>query len=126
MDKVYIVTDGCYSDYRIVGVFSNKRDAKEYAKRHGMEVEEFPIDVANEIPNGYDIYYVGGDLGGTLHAIKTDISEYTEVDKPYVGSKRRDGNRNFTVRVLGKTNEHAVKVASEIMAQVIINHKYKD
>ena len=43
--KVYIVTEGCYSDYSIQKVFSNKPAAEEYKKWHnlGNEVEEYEL-----------------------------------------------------------------------------------
>ena len=43
--KVYIVTDGCYSDYSIKKVFSNKPAAEEYKKWHNIknEVEEYEL-----------------------------------------------------------------------------------
>ena len=42
MKKVYVVTSGCYSDYGIETIFSNKRDAKEWIKRY-IEIDE-PYD----------------------------------------------------------------------------------
>ncbi len=43
--KVYIVTDGCYSDYMIEKVFSNRPAAEEYKKwRHFTnDIEEYEI-----------------------------------------------------------------------------------
>lgn len=43
--KVYIVTDGCYSDYMIEKVFSNKAAAEEYKKWHNItnDIEEYEI-----------------------------------------------------------------------------------
>ena len=43
--KVYIVTDGFYSDYNIQKVFSNRDVAKEYKKWHNCsnDVEEYEI-----------------------------------------------------------------------------------
>jgi hypothetical protein len=43
--KVYIVTDGDYSDYMIEKVFSNREAAEEYKKWHNIhnEVEEYEI-----------------------------------------------------------------------------------
>ena len=43
--KVYIVTDGWYSDYSIQKVFSNRVAAEEYKKYH----ELFDSDLYNEI-----------------------------------------------------------------------------
>ena len=43
--KVYIVTDGCYSDYTIQKVFSNLPAAEEYKKWHNItnDIEEYEI-----------------------------------------------------------------------------------
>jgi len=43
--KVYIVTDGCYSDYMIEKVFSNREAAEEYKKYRGIrnDIEEYEI-----------------------------------------------------------------------------------
>lgn len=43
--KVYIVTDGCYSDYVIEKVFSNREAAEEYKKYRGIrnDIEEYEV-----------------------------------------------------------------------------------
>lgn len=43
--KVYIVTDGAYSDYMIEKVFSNRAAAEEYRKWHNIhnEIEEYEV-----------------------------------------------------------------------------------
>ena len=43
--KVYIVTDGCYSDYMIEKVFSNRDAAEEYKKWRSItnDIEEYEI-----------------------------------------------------------------------------------
>ena len=43
--KVYIVTDGCYSDYMIEKVFSNREAAEEYKKWRSItnDIEEYEI-----------------------------------------------------------------------------------
>ena len=43
--KVYIVTDGEYSDYTIEKVFSNRHAAEEYKKWHNIynEIEEYDV-----------------------------------------------------------------------------------
>ena len=38
---IYVLTDGCYSDYHIVGVFTDKEKAYDYAKLHCCDVEEY-------------------------------------------------------------------------------------
>lgn len=48
MDKVFIVTSGCYSDYQIEAVFSSEERAKEYINAKGTdyswEVSELDVD----------------------------------------------------------------------------------
>ena len=46
MEKVYIVTDGSYSDYHIEAVFSSKDEAEEYKKWHRLlnYIEEYDVD----------------------------------------------------------------------------------
>lgn len=41
--KVFVVTSGCYSDYTIEKLFSNRPAAEEYCKWHGGEIEEFEV-----------------------------------------------------------------------------------
>lgn len=45
-NKVYIVTEGEYSDYGIEAVFSTKEKANEYVQQHGSDcrIEEYDID----------------------------------------------------------------------------------
>lgn len=40
-NPVYIVTEGCYSDYHIEGVFLNEESAKKYAAACGGELETY-------------------------------------------------------------------------------------
>ena len=43
---IYIVTSGCYSDYRIERVFSTKEKANEFIQQHGTDyrIEEYVVD----------------------------------------------------------------------------------
>ena len=43
MDKVFIVTSGCYSDYQIEAVFSTKETAEEY-----IDSKKYPDDFTIE------------------------------------------------------------------------------
>lgn len=39
--KIYVVTDGVYSDYHIEAVFLSKKEAELYAAVHEGQVEEY-------------------------------------------------------------------------------------
>lgn len=55
MSTVYLVSEGCYSDYRIIGVFSDPKKAEIYAAMHDdgevteWEVDDITIDSNDEI-----------------------------------------------------------------------------
>lgn len=42
--KIYIVTDGCYSNYHIVAVFKKRTSADQYIENNGGDVEEWSVD----------------------------------------------------------------------------------
>ena len=44
MSEIYIVTDGEYSSYEIVAVFSKRQDAENYCVAKGGEVETYQVD----------------------------------------------------------------------------------
>ena len=55
MSTVYLVSEGCYSDYRIIGVFSDPKKAEIYAAMHDdgevteWEVDDITIDSNDEV-----------------------------------------------------------------------------
>ena len=42
---VYVVTEGSYSDYRVLAVFSDKALADDFASHYDRQVEEYLMDV---------------------------------------------------------------------------------
>lgn len=65
--KVYIVTDGTYSDYSIEKVFSNRPAAEEYKKWHNIhnDIEEYEVyDEPFEKADGEKVMFirVSGDV----------------------------------------------------------------
>lgn len=63
MGKVYIVTEGEYSDYRIEACFSTKKKAQEYIKNakqvnhnYYPEIEEWDLDSNSDIVDVINIY----------------------------------------------------------------------
>lgn len=61
-DKVYIVTDGSYSDYHIVAVFADEKLANEFANAGGGGVEVY--DVKTGMPEKVTHYSVEIDAEG--------------------------------------------------------------
>ena len=66
--KVYIVTDGDYSDYMIEKVFSNKDAAEEYKKWHNIKnsIEEYEVhDMPFEESDGDKVMFIR--IQGTVY-----------------------------------------------------------
>jgi len=119
LKKVYIVTQGCYSDYHIVAVFSNKEIAEKYAKKINSEwdpadVEEWGVDAwVEEIQKGYDAWEVRMKENGEAIVDKIDYAKYEWRKEPFVTETDYDGEKFYIVYCLAKSKEHAIKIASE-------------
>ena len=118
MDKVYVVTSGEYSDYRIVKIFTDKAKAEKYAELYqktdcwadNTQVEEYEIyddcfEVTLTEPNTYYAQYINlenGKLGwcGKKKVLATSKSFY---------EFEYDGICAYSQESL----EHAIKIAIE-------------
>ncbi len=57
--KIYIVTDGCYSDYDIVAVYTDREKAERYIATYSGKIEEYETDPETVYPpEGYSFYNV--------------------------------------------------------------------
>lgn len=118
MSKIYVVTLGCYSDYHICGVATDKEKANLLAKKFSTrydtaEVEEYDTDDTDEhlrFRNVYLCRYI--DDTKKIETTKSVWAYLTESD--YRVTKTRDG---LLVYVNADTEEMALKKASDIFAQ---------
>lgn len=123
MKKIYVVTAGEYSDYRIQAVFSEKEIAEKYVKLFKKDsdfrVEEHDLNPDKEgISNGYNPFYVIMTREGECVSVNKDLSCYFDHGSINVGW---DGN--LEVSLFAKDKKHAIKIANEKRLQVIAgNH----
>ena len=78
--KIYIVTDGEYSDYNIEAVFADERKAKVFAATHGCDnIEEFETHDDQ----------IDGDT--TVYVVYTFVVRFHEftLDKAYYSTNKR-------------------------------------
>lgn len=122
--KIYIVTEGSYSDYHIEAVFSTRKKAKEFmdTKDQYARIEEFPIDepVKREV-QVWDI------------CINLDTKEVSRIwghsnlpkDLVMLGGSMPipDGNRKITFTIESDSKKRAIKIASERLGAVIANER---
>ena len=114
--KVYVVTSGSYSDYRIEGIFKKKEDAETLASvlSDGNEVDEWEVNTRRVVPLWALWMKKNGDLDedyGTPYANTGDKEEiYTYED-------------TATFNVFADTVERAIKIANERRA-IILSHNF--
>lgn len=130
--KIYLVTQGNYSAYHIVGAFSTQAKAKAFTKRFYVDreydayfdnyrIEAYGID-ALEPDARKDTIWVSLAMGrdGRTWSVSTgpDVSH-----KPMRELYRND---RLIVTVEAKDVKHAVKIANEIRTQMIANGEWPE
>ena len=119
--KVYIVTEGVYSDYHIVAVFSDKKLAENFvakykgSKRYDeVRIEEYNLDVP---PEKWDWIFVRMDREGNVLEYWSEVS--TEPLEPNPSKPEFDIEGNLILYVNTDSVEKAVKVANEVRARLL-------
>ena len=114
--KIYIVTSGDYSDYRIERVFSTKEKANEFVQQHGTDyrIEEYVVD--EEIKKEQKLWLIAFDtknnklLSAVSHAPNDCNIEFIDT------CKRQDSVCNDSSIIFwleADTMDRAIKVAKE-------------
>lgn len=119
--KVYIVTDGCYSDYGIEAVFTDDKKAKLYCAAHesdDMRIEEYDTE-NNEIITEKPVlkcWHVPVDESGPYFynlQCRYTFQKYKKVEKNYFSKHAHI----YLSLPENKTKEQAIKAISDFYAQ---------
>lgn len=112
--KVYVITDGIYSDYHIVAVITDEETAKKYVSMGAGEIEEFETDDFH-FPNDLYPYWV------KISASNVEKIEY----EPDIHDSFYDEYRGGKLNKLGdfiwvgfaRSEDHALKIARDYRAK---------
>ena len=126
--KVYIVTSGEYSDYRINAVFSSRKLAEKYIElqtRVGYwyfevpRIEEYTLDELPIYPKEKSHYRVSLELG-TGNLLDIDLTNL-DSDKVlnFTVVNRSDKANEIWVYCWAKDEEHAKKIAYDVRTKVL-------
>lgn len=138
--KIYIVTDGCYSDYGIRAVFTDKALAEKYMAAYSFDepqIEEFDTDIVEEnVKLGRKKYTVEMRKdGNNAKAELSDIEDYPwnnctdyiykEDDGLYLEPRLTD----FEIEIIRNTvwatdKTHAIKIANERRTRCIAEGRW--
>jgi len=129
---IYAVSRGQYSDYGIVGLFSNKELAKEFIKLGGGDdIEEYELDqFKSHVRKGFSSFHVQMDKEGNTSNVHINNLEYNLEDR--IDLQFEWKNYAYTGKVLLYTNvlasnkEHAVKITNEKRAQLIASGEWEE
>ena len=124
--KAYIVTDGDYSDYHIVGVYSTEEQAEQARlnfNADSVETWELDSDICDH--GGLLRYDVVMDRDGNT----TSISRESNRDKPSrdwqpYGRRHKGEEYLMFFPVWANNEEHAVKIANERRAQLVASGQW--
>ena len=126
MNHVYIITEGSYSDYHIIAVYSTKKGAEKFIEtynilsrgtvRSDMTVEEFALDQAIPSRNMYRFSMSRNGNIGLLYACY-DICNSDVNEMHYF--KTTD---TFTGGVWADNTDAAIKILGELRTRYIIEH----
>ena len=117
--KIYVITNGIYSDYHICGVATDYETAEKIRKHTSgrydeSRIEEYETDTWSDIVRIGGIYHVN-KYGAHLQASREDY----DVDAAY--NKRNVvidyGNGAKGVNVIARDEDHAKKIASDLFAK---------
>jgi len=112
MKTIYVLTEGSYSDYHIVGVYSTKELAEEAQSLHDCaEIEEYQLDNIPKYPPGMVAWHVRitrGEIwfGDSWQTNPFDDKVPSEEEYSYA-----DGSSHYVVKCWATDKEHAEKIA---------------
>lgn len=132
---VWLIEQGCYSDYYVVGVFSSKVNAElvcgkiqdEYDKPKVVEWE-LDLDVA-ELSRGHTPFLVHMWRDGTVERGEPrEYSGYGLEREPWLWRDRRasERGRKLVMTVLAKDLRHAVKIVNEHRVRLIAEGQWEE
>ena len=120
--KVYLVTDGSYSDYHLCCVCSSKEKADHAKKFYAAtnDIEEYELDALPDHPQGMFWYSVRMDRNGDTHAVEIENGDYTHADewRPY------GDNETVSFDMWATDEKHAVKIANERRAMIVASGEW--
>lgn len=131
--KVYVITEGIYSDYRIVGVSLDRKTADAVVEMlnkdqtyYDAEVEVYDTETIGDVYNGYKRYTVFQMPNGECVARFSDMDLDSDFNKPWKMQKimrDRKNNPRLGVHVKAKSEPDALKIASEVFREYAIREE---
>lgn len=122
--EAYIVTTGYYSDYRIVGVFDDRKLAEEFVSQTSdARIEAHTLNPFTEqVRDGSKPYQVQMRRDGYA------VNIYCKTDNPGDWTSTPDfyfiwdSAGAFAIQVFARDEQHAIKIANETRTMILANN----
>jgi hypothetical protein len=123
MAKVYLVSEGSYSDYHICGVFSTEEKARAAMELLADgDMEEFELDPVSPHPPGMKYWSVQMHADGNVASLRQDS---VSIDSPVNNREAPYGKEAYWYfGVWARDREHAVKIANERRIQMLASGEW--
>lgn len=115
--KVYVVTQGQYSETQILGVVDDKEKIKLNGQTE-IQIHEFVLNIIPEVPPGQKLYHVIMDWDGKGETCEMDLK-----DKETLNEWVKDSG--FGTHLFAEDAKHAIKIANEKRVQLIAERGQK-
>jgi len=112
MTSIYVLTEGDYSDYHILGVYSTKELAKEAQFLFkDSDIEEYDLDNIPEHPPGMSAWYVRISDGKLDDIYTTQVSPFDQTGPRELECEYHKGETAYFVYCWAVDEDHAEKIA---------------
>lgn len=123
--KIYLVGQGEYSSYRIIGVFNDKKLANKFIKSLNNDdyfnVEEHILNPHKaQLDKNYKPYIVKLDLNGNLLQIEQKYFQWNWQNSGERSPEYDAYNKAFLIPVFAKNQKMAVKIAADVKTQATL------
>jgi len=130
MKSIWVIEQGSYSDYRVVGVFSTKESAEKFMglMDDGYEtpsIDEWPLDpMVDEINKGLLPFALSMDIDGNTKYVRK-AEGYNMIDGLYVCERAQWHDDAVHGTCWATDEQHAVKIANEFRTGQLISGNLK-
>ena len=125
MKSIWVIEQGSYSDYRVVGVFSTKESAEKFMAlmdvgQETPSIDEWPLDpMVDEINKGLLPFAISMDIDGNTERIRK--ADGHNMNGGLLACQSAAWNDDGVYgTVWAKDEQHAVKIANEFRTGQLI------